>query len=403
MINREAGDKTKGFRLQKLRVAELMLDAIDKHNKPLIYASIEHIEDLYLNDRGAQQEYLEEDKNYDEASSFTLNSHEVVNTLVSFIDIWIKWQYSESLVLGFYSTNSYGKERTSATIETHSIILPEKPLLELLSTKNFDVENFLDCIKKFIKAEYAKQYNDPKHPGRIDIIEKMSDEEWKKFLHCIDWKFNQTDEVEKKKEVLTKISNCKYFHPSLSGKEEVILSVLMDMFDERQSLKDLSEKFVHGADIELKFKQCGTSFNPQADDPVWELWSKISPSDSRNLKDKIEAVCGTYSFKKIQHFALMASRSLLEQQKLNSDKSILSIKYRVYEHCQTLLLAQISQSGTKTTLTDTEIDQIILKLNVEAKKCIQQLSTEYKYSLINDKLIDGLILELFDSCFLAFD
>lgn len=378
-----------------------MLTATSKYEKPMIYASIEHVEDLYINVRLEENEYLEEDKNYDVDSSFTFNSHEVVNTLVSFIDIWFKWKFSKNLALGFYSTNSHSKERNTNTSITNNIILPEKSIISLLMDRNYGEPNLLDSVKKFIIAEYKKQYNDPNHVGHIELIENLSDKDWISFLNCIDWQFGKSNEVDKKDEVLGMIKKCRFFNHSLENKEELVLSLLMEVFDSRQNLSDLTEKFVHSSDIELAFKQCEGSGIGKEDDPVWELWSKISPSDSRNIKDKIEAVCSDYSQRKIEHFALMVSRSLLEQQRISSDKTILSIKYRVYEHCQSLLIDLLA--SRKDKLTDKEIDEILSSLNQEAKKCIQLLSKEYKYSVMNDKLIDGLILELFDSCFLAFD
>ena len=402
LINREASEKTKGFRLQKLRVIELMLDAVAKYHKPLIYASIEYIEDLYLNDRADGIEYLEEDKNYDPETSFTFNSSEVSNTLVSYIDIWFRWENSDNLALGFYSTNCYAKEKATKKTKEIGITLPDKAIIEALVNKEYDHPNLLSSVKKFIIAEYTEQYKDPLHPGHIDLIEKMDDDRWKKFLDCIDWKFGQSNELDKKLEVLGKIKSCKFYNSNLIGKEEIILSLLMEAFDERQNLKDLTEKFVHCADVELAFIKSSSYSKNLENDPVWELWSSIAPSDSRNIKDKIQAVCKDFDNRNIQHLSLKVSRSLLEQQKLTSDKSVLSIKYRIFEHCQAILL-QFIKDIKDGSLNENEVNEIIRQLNDEARSCVQSLSAEYRYTYINDKLIDGLILELFDSCFLAFD
>lgn len=403
MINREASDKTKGFRLQKLRVIEHMLQAVDTYEKPLIYAAIEHIEDVYVNDRDAGNELLEEDKNYDPTTSFTFNSHEVVNTLVSFIEIWCKYNFSSNLQLAFYSTNSCSGERTSKVIKENSITLPDKPILELLIDKNYDYLNLLDSVKKFVIAEYKSQYSDPKHPGRIDFIEKMNDAQWKFFLSCIDWKFGGLNDKDKKTELLSKIRCCKYFSQSLQGKEEIIFSQLMEIIDERQNLTDLTEKFFHSAEVENIFLKSISDVSSPTYDPVWEIWDKIEKSDSRNIVDKIRAVCINYNQRKIQHYALKVARSLIEQEKLTSDKSILSLKYRIFEHCQGILISFFKEKSGSDQLTESEIDKLIEHLNSEAKALVSSLSSEFRYTHNNEKLIDGLILELFDSCFLAFD
>ena len=46
-IKRET-DSHKGFRLQKMRVIELMLDTMDSVDNPFVYASTEHFEDVFI-------------------------------------------------------------------------------------------------------------------------------------------------------------------------------------------------------------------------------------------------------------------------------------------------------------------------------------------------------------------
>lgn len=64
-INREASDKTKGFRLQKLRAIKLMLDAVEKQETALFYTAIENVEDISHTDLSEDdiRQYYEEDKN----------------------------------------------------------------------------------------------------------------------------------------------------------------------------------------------------------------------------------------------------------------------------------------------------------------------------------------------------
>lgn len=85
-IDRGASDATKGFRLQKLRAINLMLDLYNLGQATTFYSAVEYTEDVYLAyaDRDCSEEYFEEDKNYDAETGFSLNSHEVKNSLVSF-------------------------------------------------------------------------------------------------------------------------------------------------------------------------------------------------------------------------------------------------------------------------------------------------------------------------------
>ncbi len=403
-INREAADKSKGFRLQKMRVIEYMLDGLASCEKPLFYSSIEHIEDVYVKNRANNgDELLEEDKNYNPDSKFTFNSREVVNTLVSFIDIGFRYQFSDNLKLSFYSTNNTAKEGSSNVTINNGISLPDKSILGLLIAKDYDYPNLLDSVKKFIIAEYKSQYNKPKHPGRIDLIEKMDDAQWKKFLSCIDWKFGEPDEVVKKTEVLAKIKACKHYSQGHANKAEIIFSQLMELYDERQNLKDPTEKFIHSSEIELVFNQVNTTASALLVDPVWQLWTAIPKSDSRNIKDKIIDVCKDYSERKISQHALKVARSLIEQSTFASDKSLLSLKYRVFEHCRDFLLNSLENNKTVGDLSEAQIDLLLTALNNEANSVISSLSNQYAYTHNNQKLVDGLILELFDSCYLAFD
>ena len=85
-INREASEKTKGFRLQKLRAVQFMLEEVNLKSKSIFYTAIENIEDVshtVLEDEGVKN-YFEEDKNYQKTSKFTISSHAVKNSSISF-------------------------------------------------------------------------------------------------------------------------------------------------------------------------------------------------------------------------------------------------------------------------------------------------------------------------------
>lgn len=117
IINRDAADKTKGFRLQKLRAATLLLKAAnDLSNVNFYYAAIEAEEDVTIikTVNLSTEQIIEEDKNYSSDSNFTIYSEAVLNTLVSFFDIYIgKWHKSQSTVFNFsfYTTTNFGKRK----------------------------------------------------------------------------------------------------------------------------------------------------------------------------------------------------------------------------------------------------------------------------------------------------
>src|SRR5690606_23434539 len=116
-----------------------------------------------------------------------------------------------------------------------------------------------------------------------------------------------------------------------------IFAQLMEMFDERQNIKDLTEKFVHASEIELVYLKAANQDNKLDDDPVWEMWQHLEKTDSRNLSDKIKSVCNQFNGRKIQFYSQKVARSLIEQQRLTTDKSVLAVRYRIFEHCRECL------------------------------------------------------------------
>jgi hypothetical protein len=67
VINREAGDSGKGFRLQAIRAIKLMIQSINNNSNAIFFTAVENVEDvshLEISD-GEVHTYYEEDKNYD--------------------------------------------------------------------------------------------------------------------------------------------------------------------------------------------------------------------------------------------------------------------------------------------------------------------------------------------------
>ena len=144
-INRETS--WKGQRLQKMRLTKLLLDSIEANPKTQVFGAIEFGQDVYSKDRSEKSPTLkfEEDKNYS-SSNFSFNSHEVINTLVSFLDIWINSGYSQNLKFAFYTTAGIAKESTTERITKNGITLPDKAILELFSEGKFESPNFIPVV-----------------------------------------------------------------------------------------------------------------------------------------------------------------------------------------------------------------------------------------------------------------
>jgi hypothetical protein len=403
-INREAGDKAKGPRLQRLRCIYLILDAIEKSEKPHIYAAVEVKDDVFIKDIKLQKDYLEQNKNFDEETKFTFNSHEIINTMIGFCDMWVEYIIkSKEVYLGFYATNNIGKESKSATVVKLNIDLPDKPILELLKEYDFDCPKLLPAVKALVIAEYKEQYKGKNGDGNIKNLEAFTDEDWKAFLKKIDWKFGECNEEETQKLVLGKLQSCKLFNHTHIGQEEIILRNLMDLLDERQCVTDLLGKFVNLSDVKLIFSQVSDSAAIlKADDPIFKIWSQIPPPiDKRNIIDKIQAVCSQAESKRISFYARKTSGSRILQDDKSLDKNFLSLRYRIFEKCAEELEGYLKKIPAGTLTSQEEVDKLFDFLYAAAKNYVSTLSTDFNYTLKSDPVIEGIVLELFDSCYLA--
>lgn len=413
MINREASDSQKGFRLQKVRAISVILDLIEKHDNPHVYSATEYYEDVYIKDStiGSEREVFEENKNYDPNSVFTINSHEVKNSIVSFIDIWIEKGHaiSKKIFFNFYATNSIGKERQTALIKSEKFKLPEKPILEYLVAGDLDDE-LLGIIMVIIISEYKEQYQKRDGEGHEALIECWTIDDWKKFFSKINWLFGQSDENELKEEVIEKIKVCKHFSiQHCDGFENQIFETLMEKFDSRYNITDPLDRFIYGAEVEVVFKDIRISALSETktrlkNDEVWKMWNALpEPDDKRNLPEKVLEVCPLFSPRAIARLAVKVTRNYVETENIKADKNFLSYRYRVYEDCQDTLDSILDEVEDGYVITEKDIKLWIDKLKTSAKNTMQDLSVDYKYNHNNQVLLEGVILELFDTCFLSFD
>lgn len=404
-INREASDKSKGFRLQKFRAAFLILDAFEKNERAHVYAAIEFIEDVFFKNADLEDgSQFEESKYYAPDSSFTIASNEVLNTLISFVDIYFKFQCnSKKFRVGFYSTNKVGKENVSARTKALGINLPSKAVLLLLKSRDFSDPKLLETVKQFVTDEYRKQYAGL-NKGNLDALLLFVDTDWMDFLSCIDWQFGQMDDVALKEEIKKKIRTSKYFNTEMSGKEELVLNQILELFESRQNAVDPFDKFVYGSDVKLCFKEVegGLRGYIRLDDPVWNDWRRLPPpTDKRSLQEKILAVCSSYGKKKLQNLARKVGAARTVEDHFPDPNLYHSVKYRIFDRCEELLITEICEEDF--TLTDEQVDLLIEKLTNAATSHVSELRSTYKYEFNMEAMVAGIVLDLLNECFISFD
>ena len=401
-IDREAGDSGKGFRLQLIRAIKLMLRTIKQDVNTIFFTAVENLEDVSHQTitNGEVRNYFEEDKNYDLNGNFTIFSPPVTNTLVSFFDIYVdQFRTSNNVYLGFYTTRNVGKERKSRLDSGKEITLPEKPILEILQSLSDASDETISLVKDILVEEYASQYKEKSKAGNLETLQSLTVNKFKEFLSKILWYFGQEDEDALKRAVLKDIENSPLHNNAHIGKENIIFCLLMDKLSESQNSKNLVDKLVHSSDVKLIFKEAESQILDESIDPTWRYIAELEKdvTDKRNLKEKVLSVIEDISDRRIRQLARKASGSKYEERE--ADKSFLSLKYRVFEACE----EYFSNDGYVAPENGDDLDVVLKTLVSKAAEDISKLKTDYKYTISNDKTIEGIIWNLFDGCFLAFD
>lgn len=397
-INREASDKTKGFRLQKLRAANLALDELEKGKFSNFYIGLEQGEDVakITPDDSGEEEYFEEDKHYPD-SNFTINSRPVKNTLVIFFDLYLqRWRESSNICFGFYTTADIGKEKKTEVSKALNITFPERNILDLVQSDDID-DSVIEIVHKLLIAEYESQYEGKKGKGNLDQLKAYDKKSFANFLKSIRWFFGGEDNEDLKESALVKIKKSQFFNYRLEGKESYILSEILESIEEKQGKDNYSERFIDKYQIELIFRKAESHDELIKKDPVWKGWESIASDDTRTLKAKVFAVCRSFDEKEIKRLTRRACTAKLEE--IDSGKDYLSLKYRVLEACEEVIHRKVLSSE----ITQERIYQIFEELKEKSKDSIEELKKDFNYPINNAHSIKAIVLDLFDSCYLSFD
>jgi hypothetical protein len=258
---REAGDKTKGFTLQKHRAIALFFDELKKNPNAHISVATEYKGDVYIQNEKILKPYVEEQKNYDNSTSFSFNNGEILNTLAYFLEIWIKEGNSGNMKFGFYTTNKIGKEYSVGKAKKFNITLPDKPVIRLLIDKEYREPNLLDTIRKYLIGEYKEQYEG------FDITKNLEGDLLLIFLNSISWFFEQDDEKKYEEINLQNIKDSKWGEQikAYYGHDQVLASLMFSL-EKKQDEEDLVRKFLTTTEVEnifLKVSQ-GSPINDKA-------------------------------------------------------------------------------------------------------------------------------------------
>lgn len=227
-ISREAGDKTKGFRFQKLRAAIRFLQRVDANRSGQVQCAMELLEDSVLYDGSADALISGEENKY-YGSRISFNSSAVKNTVVAFLDLYFTFYRTGELELGVYASAELAQERITAEQREKLGYTAEQKsydILKKLVQKDELTNEEIVVAFEITKAEYFKQYKDSK--GYTELVKAMPLDDFIKFIKSIDWSLTNDTNETLEEQALQLVRTCRFFTYRHQNLESYVLSSLLD-------------------------------------------------------------------------------------------------------------------------------------------------------------------------------
>ncbi|WP_343556323.1 hypothetical protein [Sphingobacterium sp.] len=258
-IPREAENTNKGFILQKLQTISLFLNEINKDEQDIDFLiAIEYHGDIYMEKN--QVVTIGETKDYG-SKKFSFSSREVKNTMVYFLDHWLKNNRNPQINFVFFTTTDIAKEKNTKDLKDLHINLPQESIIKLLKAKAYEKEHLIDAAKKIVLEEYRKQYANNNHyplsSSYYNVISGFTEEDWKTFFDTITWELQGMDIKELEDEIIKQINSVTFITAitpmEIAAKASFIRAELCYEIELRQIKHRSSERFLKRRDIENIF------------------------------------------------------------------------------------------------------------------------------------------------------
>lgn len=398
-ISREAGDKTKGFRFQKLRAAIRFLLRVEANPDGQVQCALELLEDsIILDSSGDALISGEENKFYGSGLSF--NSAAIRNTVVAFLDLYFTFGKSSELKLGVYASADLSRERVSADLRQSLGYKAEiryyEILRKLVAEEPLSSEE-LDVAFAIVKAEYSVQYDENK--GYSQLLKDLSLFDFQRFISSVEWSVTNNSNESLEEEALCLIKNCRFFNHRHDGLERYILTNLLDELEKRSGRKGILDRLMTTDALNLIFSNIlvSSAIDQRQDDPAADDWTDLTPSDNRNLEEKVLSVCPSASRAALNTLARKCS--LARRVEPGGERESKALLRRILDVCEEELLSK----GLSSNASQQEILDAFDELTRASEKHLATLRSRYRYHLRDEREIKGAVLTLFDDCFLAFD
>lgn len=404
-INTDADSSIKGIGLQKIRAAERLLGAL-LENKRAVFCTIEHIDDVLEVDVEHETTNYTAEQNKSYSTDFSMNSHEVKNSLRIFFDTWYGTvEVSESIKFVFYTNTNIKKEKKVGELKKIKETLPEEPLIQLLCEKKYD-EAFPFVLPVF-RAYYLEQHK--KHINKeedIELFEKILDsmdkEKWKKIFDLIEWNFGKADEIEIRKNVERLVGEICLKYNVNEKYIPAIVAQMLDMIESRKFEDDFLCRIVHVAEIKSLFLEFAQEAKIQEKlDPMYEKWDDIQCDDVRNINEKFLCVCPDFEKDSLEELEEEYIDGAYEQSHHQNHRQVKAYNYRVYKACQKKIKKFLKERNS--AFTQDEIEVFIEELTHGAYGFIQDKAKTYDVAFEDQDMIRKTIIILFQECYLALD
>lgn len=400
VISREAGDKTKGFRFQKLRAAIRFLARAEANRDGLVHCAMELLEDSVLID-GSDTALITGEENKFYGSGLSFNSSAIKNTLVAFLDLYFTFQRSSDVRLGIYASATVANERIAAEVRAalgYEAKQAQYGILKKLVAGQALTPEELGIAFALTKAEYEGQYKNKKG-GFLPLLQSMPLEEFDVFLKNMDWSVsNETNET-LEEDALHAIRTSRFFNYRHKGLEGYLLASLLNELEKRSGKPSPPDRLLNTDTLRSIFNEMllGSAGEARVDDPACEQWDDISTNDFRNLQEKILAVCPSFSPAKLKTLARICG--LARSVEPEGQREMKGMLRRILDVCEAELLSISSPAA----MTEKEVLDAIDRLSKVAEQHLASLRGTYRYRPRDHHSVKGAVLTLFDDCFLALD
>lgn len=399
-ISREAGDKTQGFRFQKLRAAVRLLGRIPSSSSSQIFCALEFIEDSALFDADGTIA-LEENKSYTSALSF--NSAAIKNTVVAFLDADAAFAYSKELRFGVYASATVAGERIPPARLPSPGGSPRSGTFSILKNLVAGVrltDTEVAVAKTLIEDEYRSQYaSGDRSPGHEPPFAAWTIGTFRHFLEKVDWEVGDHQAAAVEAEALDLIRKSPFFDHRHEGLEEFLLCALLDLLEKRSHEQSPIQRIVGTADVKNIFLEILAGRREDLLDPAHKEWHHEEPKDRRNLSEKVQAVSPAYPGDRLSRLARKIALARHERDAFG--REYISLMLRVLHACQDELINL--EGKLSHSMSESEVDACLEALVTASVGRMSKLSATWTYRVANEEAIRGAVLSLFDECYLAFD